>query len=260
MTHQVPVGLSKKNVSVMVCAAGLAKLQAHAAKVQYRTSQGIVTAGNFWYTDTLVKRVPYVFARFTDPATGRTARPELGKFLLGATLPVAHLNADPLDFRIENLEERATEKQIKRAATAHARREERDKKAAKRAERLTKRKPLPPDGLTPNQQFEKLFDAKFQKHLRRIAGAILRDSLRTGTSQYPTDERRAPEVVSDVTSSVLKRVSEGRVLNLECYVATSVRIQAIKEQGRKWARMGHVRRPKAERMTLSDHEDRRARK
>jgi len=260
MTHQVPVGLSKKNVSVTVCSAGLAKLQAHAAKVQYRVSEGIVTRGNWWYNDKMVKRVPYIFARFISPATSKTSRPELGKFLLGATLPVTHLNADPLDFRLENLAARQTEKQMKRAAGAQAKREQRDKKAAKRAERLAKRKSLPPDGLTPEKQVERLFDGKFQKHLSRIAGAILRDHLRTGTAAYPTDEKRGPEIVSEVTQSVLKPIRDGRVMNLESYVATSVRTQAIKELGRKWARMGHVRRPKSERMTLSDHEERRARK
>jgi hypothetical protein len=263
MSFQVPVGLSKKKINVMVCAAGLAKLQAHAAKVQYRKAEGHVTRGNPWYDaqgDIAVQRVPYIFARFVDPTTGKTARPELGKFLLGASQPVVHINSEPLDFRLENLEARATEKQIKRAATAQARRAEREKKAAERAERFAKRKASPPDSLTPEEQVAFLFSGEFQKELKRIAGAIVRDNTRTGTVEHPTDERRVPEILAEVTVGALKRIRDGVVLNVCAYVKQAVRTQARKERARKWYNQGHVRRPKAERMTLSDLEERRARK
>jgi hypothetical protein len=263
VTHQVPVGLSKKNVSVKVCAAGLTKLHAHAAKIQYRKAEGRVTHGNFWrdaHNDTIVRRTPYVFARFISPVTGRTARPELGKFLLGASLPVAHLNADPLDFTLENLEARTTEKQKQRAATAQAKRADREAKAKKHAERFAKRRSSPPDGLTPDEQVSVLFDEQFQRELKRIAGAIVRDSKRTGTAKYPTDERRVPELLADVTVGVLKLIRAGQIKNVRAYVKQSVRTQARNERARSWYGMGHVRRPRPESHTLSDIEERGKRK
>ena len=259
MSFQVPVGLGKKKVNVVVCAAGLTKIQAHAAKVQYRKAEGCVSHGNPWYDlrgDVTVQRVPYIFARYLDPATGRTARPELGKFLLGSSIPVAHFNGDPLDFRIENLEPRQTEKQIKRAAIAAAKREERDKKKAARSAKLALKPPKERDGLTPDEQFSVLFDVKFQSSLTRMAGAIVRDPFQRGTPMKPTDEKRGEEIVSAVTESALQPIRNGQVKDVRSYAYTAVRTQARKERGRKWAKLGHIRRPKAEPITMSDYEDR----
>ena len=52
-----------------------------------------------------------MFARYRDRATGKEVRPELGRWLLDSEVPVAHLNRDPLDFRLENLVAQETDRQ-----------------------------------------------------------------------------------------------------------------------------------------------------
>ncbi|MCU1240990.1 MAG: hypothetical protein JWO71_1716 [Candidatus Acidoferrum typicum] len=251
----VPVGRTKSGKAVTLCATGLARVKAHAAKVQYRSADGHITIGNLWKHATNVrriKRVPYIFARFVDPATGKTARPQLGKFLLGASLPVAHKNGDSLDFRLENLEARETERQKARRITAQEKRETRERAAAKRA----LKPPKEPDGLTPEQQLAVLFDERFQKHLRQMAGAIIRDPLERGTGLKPTDEKRGDEVVSMVMDAAIQPIRNGKVKDVRAYLYTAVLKQAKKERARKWYGMGHVRRPKAESHSLSDIQQR----
>jgi len=255
----VPVGRTKSGVKVTLCSSGLAKLQTHAAKVQYRTAEGRVVTGEPWLhvrKIKRVKRIPYLFARFVDGTTGKTARPELGKFLLGASLPVAHLNGDRLDFRLENLEARETGKQKARRIKAQEKREARERKAAGRAAKLALKRPQEPDGLTPEEQLAVLFDEQFHRRLTRMASAIIRDPLRTGTHSKPTEEKRGPEVVSMVVDSAIQPVRNGQVRNVRAYVYVSVLTQARKERARRWYGMGHVRRPKAEAHTLSDIEAR----
>lgn len=251
----VPVGRTKSGKTVTLCRAGLEKLQSHGAKVQYRCAEGRISSGNPMITAKnvrWVKRVPYFFARFIDPVTGKTARPQLGKFLLGASLPVAHKNCDSLDFRLENLEARESERQKKRRIAAQKKREACEKKAADRAAKIALKPPKEPDGLTPEEQLAVLFDEKFQEYLRRMAGAIIRDPLERGTELKPTDEKRGDEVVSAVVDAAIKPVQNGQVKDVKAYVYTAVLIQARKERALKWYKLGHVRRPKAETHTLSD--------
>src|SRR5580704_12880327 len=179
----LPVGRSRR-VSVKLCDIGFAKIKEFSAKVQYRKAEGRPSSGDLW--DILqgdeVKRRPYIFARFTDPATGKTKRPELGRWLLGTDLPVVHLNGDPTDFTLENLEARESDRQRIRRERAYPLKVAREKKKARAQAKRLARKPAVPDGLTPDQQFALMFSEDFVASLVRIAGAIVRDDLRRGTS------------------------------------------------------------------------------
>jgi len=256
----VPVGRTKSGRRIILCASGLAKVQEHDAKIQYKKAEGEVTVfspriGTHIQKNRLIRK-PYIFARFIDPDTGRTIRPELGRWLLDTQLPVTHRNGDPADFTLPNLEARESERQKKRRIVAQAKREVREKKAAERAAKLALKPQKPPDGLTPDEQLAVLFDEQFQAKLTRMASAIIRDPLQKGTPKKPTDEKRGPEVVSMVVDSAIQPVRNGQVRNVRAYIYRAVLTQAIKERAMRWYGMGHVRRPKAESHTLSDIETR----
>jgi hypothetical protein len=257
----VPVGLPKRGINALLCEVGNAKRQEHAAKLEPRKAEGRVTLGSVWLDERDVRRVkkkPNIRARFLDVNTGKVVRLELGRWLLGSSIPVAHKNGDPLDFRIENLEARETEKQRKRSEGAAAKRAKREAKkaerAAKRAKHYASRPSAGPDGFTPEQQLGVLLSEDFRKELVRIAGAIVRDQMDDGTAERPTDEKRGEELVSEVVGGVINRVRAGTVRNVREYTKWSVRVQARLEMGKVWYKLGHVKRPRSESRTLSDVE------
>ena len=74
-----------------------------------------------------------------------------------------------------------TERQILRRAHALVKRTNpltprKPTAAAKRA----KKKPVVPDGLTPEEQLAVAFDEKFQKAMKHVARAIVRDPMEEG--------------------------------------------------------------------------------
>jgi hypothetical protein len=233
----VPVGRPGKNVKVKVCKAGYAKLQAHAASLQYKKAEGIRKDHHPLNFDPLrIKRTPYVFARFTDRATGKTTRPELGRWLLNSQLPVSHINDEPLDFRLENLVAQETDKQkriheqaaLKRAASEARKARWAEKRAADWARRPRKG----PDGLTPAEKEAELCSAKFQRTLCRMAKTYIALNMHKLGSKQITD---APDVVNEVTTECLRRVREGRIDNIRAYAFFSVRTQA-KNPRKEWLR------------------------
>ncbi len=254
----VPVGLAKNARNAKLCAVGNAKLIKHGATLQYRQSEELTFHANPYRDDRAIKRRPYIFARYCDPATEKVTRPEFGKWLLNSKLPVAHRNHDLLDFRLENLEARETEKQKavhKRAALKRAERERRSAQwEAKRAADHALRPEKGPDGLTPAQQVEKLCSREFQNILLCTAGRYVTDQMWRGTSEKPTDEMRAPELVARVTAEAIPYVKRGKVRNVCAYVYYALRTQAKIERDRIWAKLGHVTRPKLEIQTLTDLE------
>lgn len=257
-TFLVPVGLPKRGINAVLCEAGHAKLQRFAAKVQYRTSEGLVWISHHeWGRKQVLnpKRKPYIFARYNDPATGKTMRPELGRWLLGCDLPVVHRNGNPLDFRLCNLEERLSERQILRRAYALIKRTIVEAKKERAAARRAAKKPVTPDGLTPEQQLEVAFEEKFRNRLIHAARAIVRDDMTDGTGQVPTDERRGDEVVSMVVNDSIAAIQAGRVKNVRNYLWVAMLTQARLEYKRKLAGLGHVRKPRQESQNLSieDH-------
>ena len=180
-TYLVPVGLKKRGINATLCEAGNAMVQEYAAKLEYKKAESRITIGSVWLDErdvTRVKKKPYIRARLLDVNTGKVVRLELGRWLLGSEIPVAHKNGDLLDFRIENLEARETERQQKRHECAAARRAKREAKkaarAAKRAKHYASRPSAGPDGLTPDQQLGVLLSEDFRKELVRIAGSIVR--------------------------------------------------------------------------------------
>ena len=253
-TYLVPIGPKKRGINATLCEIGYAKVEQHAAKLQYRKSEGKVLrlCQRLHVEGADLKRKPYIFARFIAPATGKTKRPELGRWLLDSELPVIHLNGDPLDFRVANLAAQETQRQKERRELAAARRAERDERKAKAAERRTAKKPVTPDGLTPEQQLAVAFDPKFLKALTRVASAIVRDPMQRGTRLSPTDEKRGDEIVSMVIDDSIKAIMGGQVKNVRGYLWVAVLTQARKERARKWYGMGHVRRPRQESKTMSD--------
>jgi hypothetical protein len=171
--YLVPVGLSKQRVTL--CSVGYSKLLKNKAKLQYKKAEGIKAHGGRLYDDLVIKRSPYIFARYCDSATGKEVRPELGRWLLASKLPVTHLNGKPLDFRLKNLVAQETGKQVIRHAKATVKRIAREELAAKRkAEGALK--PLPkPDGLTPDEQIAVMSDKEFRDKLTRKALKIIGD-------------------------------------------------------------------------------------
>lgn len=240
-TFEVTVGRPKKGVKVTLCAAGHAKLIAHAAKLQYRKAEG--TTRSQISSSRHVKRNPYIFVRYRALVAGSETRPELGRWLLDSEkIPVVHLNGNPLDFRIENLQARESDRQRARRERAASKRNEREKRSAAWAAKRALRPPPIPDGLTPDQKLMAILDDKFQEKLRRRAGAII------------GDPGRAENVVHEVVLGSVARIKSGEVENARGYLWQSVKIQALKERDRMWCGQGDERRPKAELRTLSDTE------
>jgi hypothetical protein len=253
MDHLIPVGLPKRGINVTVCEVGYAKIQDAAAKLDPVKAEGKVNGRPSWNDSLEVRKKPYIRARFLDD-NAKVVRPELGRWLLGSTLPVAHINGNPLDFRICNLEARETDKQRKRREGAATKRTKREEKKAELAAKRANRPPVEPDGLTTDEQFAVMFDAEFHKKLTRMAGAIIRDPMEKGTVERPTDARRADEVVSAVIEGSIGRVKTGMVRNIKAFLWSAVRTQAQKERARRWYAFGHVRRPRAESHNLSELE------
>jgi hypothetical protein len=256
MDYQVRVGTKKRGINVTLCEAGHAKLERFAAKVQYKKGDGevlmMMTSIRLHRPVNVIKGKPYVFARFVDPATGKTTRPELGRWLLESELPVGHLNGDLLDFRLSNLEPSETKRQQIRRERAAGRRAVREEKKAKAAAKRAKKKPVVPDNLTPEQQLAVAFDEKFQKAMVRVARAINRDPMQKGKASKPTDERRGDEVVSDVVEKSLEAIKGGRVKNVRSYLWVAMLKQARLEYNRKLGGLGHVRKPRQEAQNLAE--------
>ena len=149
----VPVGLPRNGFQPLakLCEIGHAKMQKFEASLQCRKAEGVKKDAHFANPDPLhIKRIPYIFARFTDPATGKATRPELGRWLLNSQLPVSHINGEPLDFRLENLVAPETDKQKRiheQAALKRAASEARTARwAEKRAADWARRPRKGPDG------------------------------------------------------------------------------------------------------------------
>jgi hypothetical protein len=121
----VPMGWPSKGVRAKLCRKGHRKLRKHKATLGY--SSALETSGRSRTGRTIraAKRRPYILARYHDEDHRWPRRPALGRWLLELPLhsrvPVAHLNGDTLDFRLNNLVPRETEKQIKRHENAKAR-------------------------------------------------------------------------------------------------------------------------------------------
>jgi hypothetical protein len=90
--------------------------------------------------------------------------------------------------------------------------------------------------------------------LLRIASAIVRDQMEDGTAEHPTDAKRGDEVVSSVVIGVIDSIRAGSIRNVREYTKWSVRVQARKELGKVWYKLGHVTRPRHEKRTMSDVE------
>jgi len=224
---------------------GYSKLLRHAAKLQYKRAEGIKDHASPFRHRLRIKGIPYVFARYRDRDTGKEVRPELGRWLLDSGLPVAHLNRDPLDFRLENLVAQETDRQLavhQRAALKRERREERSAKwAAKRAADHARRPEKGSDDLTPEQQEAELCSTEFQQLLLRVAGSFVKDHMQPGKAGHPNDEMRAPEIVAEVTAASLKPIREGRVKNVRAFTYSAVRTQANNERKRMLEKLGHVK-------------------
>jgi hypothetical protein len=233
--YLVSVGLPKHGLNAIVCETAHAKIVESGAKLE--------TAAT--------KRTAYIRARFLNEG-GNVERVELGKWLLSSSLPVLHLNGEFLDFRIANLEARETDKQRKRRERAAVRRVEHEARKAKAAAKRAKKKPVVPDGLTPEEQMAIAFDEQFQKQMVHVARAICRDAFHRGSAQRPTDELRGDEVVAQVVSDSIGAIMAGNVLNVRAYLWVAMLTQARKELKIKLAGLGHVRRPRQECQTLSD--------
>jgi hypothetical protein len=220
----VPIGKPIKGVQpqAMVCGEGRAKLEAHDATLHYKKAEQLCVHGAWRDTIELKKARPRIRAKHRDKATGKTVRKELGRFLLGSKLPVAHLNNDPLDFRLENLVAQETDRQKaihQRAAEKRATRKERSERwKEKRAADHARSPRKEPDGLTPAEQETKLCSPAFQDVLRKMALRYIPDAMR----QY-TDTR---DVVNEVMPGLLKRVRAGKVGNVRAYSYFAVRTQA----------------------------------
>jgi len=240
---EVPVGRSRKGIRAKLCKTGYAKLLKHFAKLQYRKSEGKSTRGDPLRASSHIKRNPYIFARYRDAATGKDLRTELGRWLLDSReLPVIHLNGDSLDFRLDNLKPQESARQKARHERAAAKRAKRDRRSAEWAAKRALRPPTKPDGLTPEGKVAAILDKKFQRKLRKRAGAIIGDPL------------RAEKVVDELVAGSIQRILSGEVKNACGYIWVALKTQAIKERDRAWYGLGDVPRARAESQTLSDAE------
>jgi hypothetical protein len=227
----VPVGKLSRNVQAKLCEVGFVRLLERKASLYPRKVKKRSPID-----PRRVYRHNYIHVRYCDAVTGNDdLRQELGRWLLNSGLiPVAHLNGDPLDFRLENLVARETA----------AKREKREAAAARRNAKRIHRPENKPDGLTPKEQEEKLCSADFQNLLLRTAGSYVRDQMQCGTYEKPTDDKRAPEIVARVVAEAIPYIRRGKVRDVAAYAYSAVRTQARVELGRMLGNLGHVAKSK----------------
>jgi hypothetical protein len=183
-------------------------------------------------TDRLRKEVEYVnrrrdffFVAFKG-ASGVTRRVELGKFLLGTTHAVRRKNADPLDYRIENLE-------VKLPGPSHQKKPKYRHKT-RRAKRPTRKeiaaRPYLHDGLNRTKRLALIGDPTWLANLERFARATARD-LRGDDKYLP--EKRGPEIVQRVLCEMLPRIRRGQIWNVTAFARKAVSKQAKIERKKR---------------------------
>lgn len=208
-TIEMRIGRTVQNCTL--CFEGRARIQAVNGVLGYKSSDRAEETA--LTTEHIVARKPSVFCRFTK--NGKMTRPELGKFLLGAERPVRHVNGDPLDFRLENLEQ-IPEREKKEVET---------KTVGDAASR-----PLnEPDGKTADEQIELL--ASLYPALLEKARKILRDPR--PSASYGATEGRAGEVVADMMPGLIERIRAGKIRDVIRAAFSIIEVQATKERKRK---------------------------
>ena len=206
---EMRIGLTCK--TARLCATGRARIRAVAGAIGYKSSDR--TEETLLETEHVVARKPYVFCRFTSLKTGRMSRPELGRFLLNAERPVRHINGDPLDFRLVNLEP-IPEKEKTVAIPA-----------------VTEPRPLnEADGKTAEEQIETL--GSIYEQLLEKARRILHDPPK-GASGIGVTEGRAGEVVAAEMPKLIERIRAGKIRDVVRVAFHIIEVKATKEKARK---------------------------
>jgi hypothetical protein len=217
-TIELKIGLTCK--TARVCAEGRARIKAVNGVLGYKSSDRVEETT--LTTEHIVARKPYVFCRFTSPTTGKMTRPELGRFLLNAERSVRHINGDPLDFRIENLEpipERECRPVVKESADCTAR-------------------PLnATDGKNAEEQIEIL--ASIYADLLKEARKTLHDPPPSAKGRFVT-EGRAGEIVANLMPGLIERIRAGKIRDIIKVAYTAVKVQAAKEKWRKDHKFGPI--------------------
>jgi hypothetical protein len=193
-THKIEIGRTGKVVTL--CAAGKAKI--------FGKKLGLKSGAS-----------PYVYVRWLSALTDEQTRQELGRFLLEIQWPVLHLDGDDMNFALSNLKVAPSEPDIEPEPAPKAR------KKSKSA-----RQEFNSDGLTPDQQVEKL--GEIFPTLLRNASFILRDCKRNGSASSPTEEQRGPEIVQDIVTRLIERIRSGeRISNVEAFAKYQLNKHAV---------------------------------
>lgn len=158
---------------------------------------------------------PYFFVRWHSALSGVIERRELARFLLQMDWPILHLDGDDTNFALSNLKVAPSEPEIEPEP------EHKPRKKSKSA-----RQEFQSDGLTPDQQVEKL--GEIYETLVRKAFFTLRDTKHKGTASSPTEEPRSHEIVQGIVVRLIVRIRSGeKIPNVEALARFQVNKHAI---------------------------------